>query len=179
MVRNVCRHAGAVVVAVDDRLAPEHPFPAAADDAVAAARWLAQHLDSFGGDDRLGVAGDSAGGDRAAGVAPVLRDDGTPLAAQFLIYPSVDTEGEYPSRVGNAKGYFLEQDTMEGSSATTPGPERTPRTRGCRRCTTPTSPACRRRSSPPSTTRCATRARPTAGRWRPRASPRTCCATTA
>ncbi len=113
MVRNVCRHARAVVVAVDYRLAPEHPFPAAADDAVAAARWVAQHLDEFGGDDRLAVAGDSAGGNLAAVVAQVLRDDGTPLVAQFLIYPAVDAEGEYPSRVENAKGYFLEKDTMD------------------------------------------------------------------
>jgi acetyl esterase len=113
MARNVCRHAEAVVVAVDYRLAPEHPFPAAADDAVAATRWIAQHLDEFGGDPRLAVAGDSAGGNLAAVVAQALRDDGTPLAAQFLVYPAVDAEGEYPSRVENAKGYFLEKDTMD------------------------------------------------------------------
>ncbi len=113
MVRNVCRGARAVVVAVDYRLAPEHPFPAAADDAVAAARWVAQHLEEFGGSDRLAVAGDSAGGNLAAVVAQVLRDDGTPLAGQFLVYPAVDAEGEYPSRVDNAQGYFLEKDTMD------------------------------------------------------------------
>lgn len=113
MSRNVCRGSGAVVVAVDYRLAPEHPFPAAADDAVAAARWIAAHLDEFGGDPRLGLAGDSAGGNLAAVVAQALRDDGTPLVAQFLIYPAVDAEGEYPSRVENAKGYFLEKDTMD------------------------------------------------------------------
>ncbi|MGY1694339.1 alpha/beta hydrolase [Geodermatophilus sp. SYSU D00814] len=113
MVRNVCRHAEAVVVAVDYRLAPEHPFPAAAEDAVAAARWVAQHLDEFGGDPRLAVAGDSAGGNLAAVVAQTLRDDGTPLVGQLLIYPAVDAEGEYPSRQENAKGYFLEQDTMD------------------------------------------------------------------
>ncbi|SHG25131.1 alpha/beta hydrolase [Geodermatophilus nigrescens] len=113
MARNVCRHARAVVVAVDYRLAPEHPFPAAAEDAVASARWVAQHLDEFGGDDRLAVAGDSAGGNLAAVVAQTLRDDGTPLLGQFLIYPAVDAEGDYPSRVENAKGYFLEKDTMD------------------------------------------------------------------
>ncbi len=113
MARHVCRGARAVVVAVDYRLAPEHPFPAASDDAVASARWVAQHLDEFGGDGRLGLAGDSAGGNLAAVVAQVLRDDGTPLAGQFLIYPAVDAEGEYPSRVENAKGYFLEKDTMD------------------------------------------------------------------
>ncbi|SFT50194.1 acetyl esterase [Geodermatophilus amargosae] len=113
MARSVCRGAGAVVVAVDYRLAPEHPFPAASDDAVASARWVAQHLDEFGGDQRLALAGDSAGGNLAAVVAQVLRDDGTPLVGQFLIYPAVDAEGEYPSRVENAKGYFLEKDTMD------------------------------------------------------------------
>jgi acetyl esterase len=113
MARHICRTSGAVVVAVDYRLAPEHPFPAAADDAVAAARWVAGHLGEFGADDRLAVAGDSAGGNLAAVVAQVLHADGTPLAAQFLIYPAVDAEGEYPSRVENATGYFLEKDTMD------------------------------------------------------------------
>jgi acetyl esterase len=113
MARNVCRGARAVVIAVDYRLAPEHPFPAAAEDAVAAARWVAQHLDELGGDDRLAVAGDSAGGNLAAVVAQQLTADGTPLVGQFLIYPAVDAEGEYPSRVENAKGYFLEKDTMD------------------------------------------------------------------
>jgi acetyl esterase len=113
MARSVCRGSEAVVISVDYRLAPEHPFPAAADDAVASARWVAQHLDEFGGDDRLAVAGDSAGGNLAAVVAQQLHADGTPLAAQFLLYPAVDVEGEYPSRLENAKGYFLEQDTMD------------------------------------------------------------------
>ena len=113
MVRTVCRGARAVVVAVDYRLAPEHPFPAAAEDAVAAARWVAQHLDELGGDERLAVAGDSAGGNLAAVVAQQLRDEGTPLVGQFLIYPAVDAEGEYASRVENATGYFLEKDTMD------------------------------------------------------------------
>jgi acetyl esterase len=111
--RSVCRGARAVVVSVDYRLAPEHPFPAAADDAVAAARYVAAHLGEFGGDDRLAVAGDSAGGNLAAVAAQQLDADRTPVAAQFLIYPAVDSAGEYPSRVENAKGYFLEQPTMD------------------------------------------------------------------
>ncbi|NYJ08326.1 alpha/beta hydrolase fold domain-containing protein [Petropleomorpha daqingensis] len=111
--RSVARHGRAVVVSVDYRLAPEHPFPAAVDDAVAAARWAAAHLGELGGDDRLAVAGDSAGGNLAAVVAQQLHADGTPVTAQFLIYPAVDSAGEYPSRVENAKGYFLEQPTMD------------------------------------------------------------------
>jgi acetyl esterase len=113
MARHICRGSSAVVVSVDYRLAPEHPFPAAADDAVASARWIAANLDRFGGDDRLAVAGDSAGGNLSAVVSQVLHAEGTTLAGQLLIYPAVDSDGEYPSRVENARGYFLEQPTME------------------------------------------------------------------
>ncbi len=113
MARHVCRGSRAVVIAVDYRLAPEHPFPAAAEDAVAAARWVAQHLDELGGNGRLAVAGDSAGGNLAAVVAQQLHADGTPLVGQLLIYPAVDAGGEYPSRVQNARGYMLEQPSMD------------------------------------------------------------------
>jgi acetyl esterase len=113
MARNVCRGSRAVVVAVDYRLAPEHPFPAAADDAVAAARWISEHLGELGGNERLAVAGDSAGGNLAAIVAQQLHADGTPLVGQLLIYPAVDAGGEYPSRVQNARGYMLEQPSMD------------------------------------------------------------------
>jgi acetyl esterase len=113
MARHICRDGEAVVVSVDYRLAPEHPFPAAAHDALASARWIAANSDRFGGDDRLGLAGDSAGGNLAAVVAQTLHAEGTPVTAQLLIYPAVDAEGEYPSRVENARGYFLEQPTMD------------------------------------------------------------------
>lgn len=113
MARNLCRGSAAVVVSVDYRLAPEHPFPAAVDDALASARWIAEHLEEFGGDPRFGIAGDSAGGNLSAVVAQMLRDAGTPLAGQLLIYPAVDAKGEYPSRVENASGYFLEKETMD------------------------------------------------------------------
>lgn len=113
MCRDLCRGARAVVVAVDYRLAPEHPFPAAALDAVAAARWVVAHAAELGGTATVGVAGDSAGGNLAAVVAQQLRDAGTALAAQFLIYPAVDhAQADYASLAQNAKGYFLETATM-------------------------------------------------------------------
>ncbi|MBS0341030.1 MAG: alpha/beta hydrolase [Proteobacteria bacterium] len=113
MCRDICRGAGAVVVAVDYRLAPEHPFPAGIEDAVAAARWVVAHARELGGNDAVGVAGDSAGGNFSAVVAQQLRDAGISLAAQFLIYPATDHAlAAYPSIEQNGKGYFLEADTM-------------------------------------------------------------------
>jgi acetyl esterase len=108
--RAIARDARAVVVSVAYRLAPEAPFPAAVDDALAAARWASAHLADLGGGDALAVAGDSAGGNLAAVVAQEL---GTKIAAQLLIYPSTDVTGQYPSRSENGTGYFLETRTME------------------------------------------------------------------
>jgi acetyl esterase/lipase len=106
--RLLCRDVGAVVVSVDYRLAPEHRFPAAVDDAYAALGWVAEHIDDYGGDpDRLAVGGDSAGGNLAAVCAQLAHADGLALAAQLLIYPTVDLLGEYQSRIDNAEGYFL------------------------------------------------------------------------
>ena len=113
MARSLCRDCRAVVVSVDYRLAPEAPFPAAVEDALAATRWAGEHLDELGGDGRLAVAGDSAGGNLAAVVAQVMRDEGGPaLAAQLLVYPATDVSGDYPSRTENAEGYFLDLATM-------------------------------------------------------------------
>lgn len=113
LARSICRDCAAVVVSVDYRLAPQAPFPAAVEDALAATRWVASHLDELGGDDRLAVAGDSAGGNLAAVVAQQLRDDAGPaLAGQFLIYPATDLAGHYPSRRENGEGYFLDLPTM-------------------------------------------------------------------
>lgn len=113
MCRDLCRGARAVVVAVNYRLAPEHPFPAGVEDAVAATKWVMGHAAELGGNAKVGVAGDSAGGNFAAVVAQQLRDAGTGLAAQFLIYPAVDhAKAHYPSLVQNATGYFLETATM-------------------------------------------------------------------
>ncbi len=105
--RRLARDTGAVVVALDYRLAPEHPVPAAVVDAVAAARELAGDLASYGGTSVFGVAGDSAGGNLAAHVAQVVPE----VTAQLLIYPSLDPLGDYPSRAENGKGYLLETET--------------------------------------------------------------------
>ncbi|MFC4553140.1 MULTISPECIES: alpha/beta hydrolase [Halorussus] len=105
----------AVVVSVDYRLAPEHPFPAAVEDAYAATEWIAEHAAEIDGDaERIAVAGDSAGGNLAAVVALAARERGGPdLAYQALFYPAVDFgEGDYPSREENAEGYFLSADEM-------------------------------------------------------------------
>jgi acetyl esterase len=112
--RLLCHDVGAVVVSVDYRLAPEHRFPAAVEDADAATRWVIGHLDEFGADrDRVAVAGDSAGGNLATVVAQTLLADGIELAAQLLVYPAVDfLEDDYPSRTENAEGYFLTLDDM-------------------------------------------------------------------
>ena len=114
--RAVCRGADAVVVSIDYRLAPEAPWPAAVHDTYDAVRWAADNIDSLGGDvSRLAVAGDSAGGNIAAVVAQLCRDNEPQLSAQLLIYPAVDFDPEapYQSRVENAEGYFLTADDME------------------------------------------------------------------
>jgi len=92
IVAELADRAGITVVAVDYRLAPEHRFPAAYDDARAAADWVAGHALELGIDPaRLGVAGDSAGGNLAVGVALAARDrGGPPLKAQVLVYPALD-----------------------------------------------------------------------------------------
>jgi acetyl esterase len=114
--RWVCREVDAVVVSLDYRRAPDDPFPAAVEDALDGARWVADHLDELGGDPgRFAIAGDSAGGNLAAVVAQAWREEmaaGRPaLAAQLLIYPAVDLDDDgadrYPSRLDNADGYLL------------------------------------------------------------------------
>ncbi len=116
--RILCRDAGRVVVAVDYRLAPENPFPAALEDAWAALQFVAAQAAAFGGDlSRLAVGGDSAGGNLAAVVAQMARDLGGPaLDLQLLIYPSVDARPDaferWPSRQENAAGPILLADTM-------------------------------------------------------------------
>lgn len=113
MCRELCRTSRVVVLAVDYRLAPEHPFPAAFNDAMAATKWALANTVKLGGSNVVAVAGDSAGGNLAAVVSQQLRDEGIKLAAQFLIYPALDgSKASYPSREANAKGYFLELETF-------------------------------------------------------------------
>jgi acetyl esterase len=89
--RKLCRDVEAVVVSVDYRLAPEHAFPAAHEDALAATLWAIRNIALLGGDaSRMAVAGESAGGNLAASTAITLRDRGEPLATQLLFVPGVD-----------------------------------------------------------------------------------------
>lgn len=110
---NVCRWlaslSGATVVAVDYRLAPEHPFPAAYDDAKAVVEALQRDGAALGVDGaRLAVAGDSAGGNLAAATALAV----TGLRAQLLVYPVVDCVDESPSYAAFATGHFLTREAM-------------------------------------------------------------------
>jgi acetyl esterase len=114
---------GAVVISIDYRRPPETRFPGAFEDAFAATKDIVARLAEFGGDaKRIGVAGDSAGGNLAATVAIACRDAGIKLAAQLLVYPVTDVAGNYadskenarfPSRSENAEGYFLSRAVME------------------------------------------------------------------
>lgn len=114
--RSLCAQAGCAVVAVDYRMAPEHRFPAAVDDAIGATRWLADNAEALAIDPaRLALAGDSAGGNLAAVVSLALRDDADlrhkPLL-QVLIYPVTDFLRDTPSFRQNAEGYMLTARSM-------------------------------------------------------------------
>jgi acetyl esterase len=102
--------ADAIVVSVDYRLAPEHPYPAAVEDAWAATRWVAEHGAELGADTaRMAVAGDSAGGNIAAAVAQQARDEGgPPILFQLLWYPSVLWDESLPSFAENATAPILD-----------------------------------------------------------------------
>jgi acetyl esterase len=110
LARDLCIRAGCLVVSVDYRLAPEHRFPAAVEDVVTVAKWVAANVESLGGDPaRLAVAGDSAG----ANLAAVLTNElpGT-FTLQVLIYPATDLTLSHPSIQENADGYLLTKDAV-------------------------------------------------------------------
>lgn len=108
--RRLAHESGCAVVSVDYRLAPEHPFPAAFDDAIAAAGWVAAHADALGVDaDRLALGGDSAGGNLAAAACLALRDAGGPkVSYQLLIYPATDFAMDTASHRDFGEGFLLD-----------------------------------------------------------------------
>ena len=115
--RELANGAGCAVVAIDYRLGPEHRFPAAPLDCIAATRWIQARAGQLALDPhRMAVGGDSAGGNLAAVVAIALRDepDGAPpLRLQLLIYPATDMRRTAPSHDSNGQGYLLTKDTMQ------------------------------------------------------------------
>lgn len=113
--RQLANQAGCAVIAVDYRLAPEHRFPAAVDDSLAATRWVHANAATLKVDPkRIAVGGDSAGGNLAAVVALAARDAGDlPIAFQLLIYPATDQRRGAPSHTTNGQGYLLTRESMD------------------------------------------------------------------
>lgn len=113
--REISNRSGCAVVSCSYRLAPEHPFPAAVDDAWFALNWVVDHARSLGIDEaRLAVGGDSAGGYLAIVAALTARDaGGPPLRFQLLIYPGTDQRRQTDSHRRYAKGYMLTETTMQ------------------------------------------------------------------
>jgi len=113
--RTLAREAGCIVVAVDYRLAPGHPFPAAPEDCYAATCWAADHAESLGArSGAITVGGDSAGGNLAAVVCLMAKARGGPhIALQLLIYPVTDHDFTLPSYTENGEGYLLTLETMQ------------------------------------------------------------------
>jgi len=113
--RQLADEAACVVVAVDYRMGPEHRFPAAVDDVLAATRWLQGQAAALGLDaQRFAVGGDSAGGNLAAVVAQAWRDAGEAVALKFqlLIYPATDMRAVAASHTSNGQGYVLTSDSI-------------------------------------------------------------------
>ena len=113
--RLLSRYADVHVLSVDYRLAPEHPFPAAVDDAVSAFGWAVRHAADLGADPgRVAVAGDSAGGTLAAVVAQTTRDAGLAQpAAQLLVYPGADGSVSRPSKSLFGEGFLFTRAQMD------------------------------------------------------------------
>ncbi|WP_232629537.1 alpha/beta hydrolase [Methylobacterium sp. Leaf118] len=112
--RSLAKATGCVVFSVDYRLAPEHPFPVPLDDVYAALRWVADHAAMLAIDEeRLVVAGDSAGGNLAAAAALIARDRAGPkIAHQLHFYPALDIDLDTPSYREFAEGYYLTREVM-------------------------------------------------------------------
>lgn len=111
--RRLCAMNNCIVVSVDYRLAPEHTFPAAHDDAFTAIKWIRKNIHQYGGNpEDIVVAGDSAGGNLSACMAHRCKKESIPLTAQILIYPWIDGKMNNPSLERNGKGYLLETETV-------------------------------------------------------------------
>ncbi len=111
--RILANEAGVCVIAVDYRLAPEHKFPAAVDDGLAALRYVQDHAADLGIDpDRLAVGGDSAGGGIAAVLAQAAAQQGCRLQMQMLLFPVTQIGQDTPSLTAFAEGYFLEREGL-------------------------------------------------------------------
>ncbi len=116
--RILANESGCRLVAVDYRLAPEHPFPAAVEDACAATAWVGTHAAEIGIDPRrLAVAGDSAGGTLAAVVCQTAKHSAVKIALQVLLCPVTDIAADNQSRREFAEGYFLETPLMTWAGA--------------------------------------------------------------
>lgn len=112
--RTLANNAACAVIAADYRMGPEHRFPAAVEDCIAATRWVAQQASALGVDaTRIAVGGDSAGGNLAAVVAIALRDaGGPPLAFQALVYPATDQRMDTATHAKFGEGYLLTRNNM-------------------------------------------------------------------
>jgi acetyl esterase len=114
LARRIARGADATVVSVEYRLAPEHPFPAAFEDALRATSWVLRHSPELGGTGVVGLAGDSAGGNLAVAVSQRLRDGRLRLPdALFIAYPLLDLIPSTRSRATLRNGYLLEAETLD------------------------------------------------------------------
>jgi acetyl esterase len=112
--RAIAKRAGIVVISVDYRLAPENRFPTALEDAWSATQWVSSHADELKLDyDRIGVGGDSSGGNLAAVVARRGRDHAVPIALQLLLYPVINAARDTPSYSLYSDGYGLTRDGMQ------------------------------------------------------------------
>ncbi|MEX0812404.1 MAG: alpha/beta hydrolase [Chitinophagales bacterium] len=111
--RRLCKMNNCIVVSVDYRLAPEHSFPLAHDDAFTAINWVLNHIGEYRGNpEKLILAGDSAGGNLAACMAHRCKREQIPVKAQILIYPWIDGKMDNPSIERNGEGYMLTKDAL-------------------------------------------------------------------
>ena len=111
--RELCTLGNLVVVSVDYRMAPEAPYPAAVVDSYDAVVWAAENMTELKGNGKIGVAGESAGGNLSAVVAQKARDESGPaIAFQCLLYPVTDCDWTRPSYQENGEGYLLELKSM-------------------------------------------------------------------